>query len=74
MDLAVGTKGLAVEDRILCAAACDLFTALSATPEGRQALRDLGFKPLPEGRQALSDLGLPSKDVPRDACGVPLEG
>nr|BDD43689.1 hypothetical protein 24 [Pseudomonadaceae bacterium] len=58
LDGAVGSKGLAVEDRVLRAAACDLYDVLSASSEGRQAL---------------SDLGLPSKDMSRDACGVPLE-
>ncbi len=58
LDFAVGAEGLSAEDRILRAAACDLYDALSATPEGRQAL---------------SDLGLPPKDVRRDACGIPLE-
>lgn len=58
LDFAVGAEGLSAEDRILRAAACDLYDALSAAPEGRQAL---------------NDLGLPPRDVPRDACGIPLE-
>lgn len=51
LDGAVGSKGLSVEECVLRAAACDLYDALSASPDGRQALSDLGFKPLPENRE-----------------------
>lgn len=34
------------EQRTLMAAACDLADLLATTPEGRNALDDLGFKPL----------------------------
>lgn len=46
LDLAVGQKGSTEGERALLAAACDLIDTLAASPEGRQALRDLGFDPL----------------------------
>lgn len=46
LDVAVGSRESTEGERTLLAAACDLIDMLSATPEGRQALRDLGFDPL----------------------------
>lgn len=46
VDAAVGNAGMSTEERVLRAAACDLHDVLYATPEGRQALLDLGLKPL----------------------------
>lgn len=40
------------EQQALLAAACELFDLLRSTPEGRQALADLGLEPLPEQRKA----------------------
>lgn len=33
-------------ERVLLAAACDLVDLLAESPDGRQALRDLGFEPI----------------------------
>ena len=43
VDAAVGNTGMSTEQRILRAAACDLYDILCASSEGRQALRDLGL-------------------------------
>jgi len=48
VDAAVGRADMTPEQRGLLAAACDLYDMLAATPEGRQALLDLGFEPLPQ--------------------------
>lgn len=34
------------EQRVLLAAACDVVDLLAQSPDGRQALRDLGFEPV----------------------------
>lgn len=48
LDAAIGSRITTPEERVLRAAACDLYDTLCTTPEGRQALLNLGFKPLPQ--------------------------
>lgn len=45
-DLVVGSGS--PQERVLLAAACDLVDLLAQSPEGRQALRDLGLEPVLE--------------------------
>lgn len=45
-DVALRDKEMTPEQRVMLAVACDLYDILCATPEGRDALRDLGFDPL----------------------------
>lgn len=45
IDAAIERSGMTPEQRVLLAAACDLYDILAATPEGRQALTELGCQP-----------------------------
>lgn len=46
LDAAIGGRNMTTKERVLRAAACDPHDTLHATPEGRQALSDLGFEPV----------------------------
>lgn len=46
VDVALRDREMTPEQRVMLAVACDLYDILCATPEGRDALRDLGFDPL----------------------------
>ncbi|MCO7641902.1 hypothetical protein NJI34_34600 [Pseudomonas sp. S 311-6] len=45
-DVVLRNEDMTTEQRVALSVACDLRHILCATPEGRQALRDLGFDPL----------------------------
>lgn len=50
-DAAIREQKMTAEQRVLLAVACDLCDILAATPDGRQALADLGLEPFSQDRE-----------------------